>query len=124
MGGLLLGAKIAGYRSDACSVSVYAPQFASRVWRVENDSLASPTAATRSQDWGQHLWSASRCRHLQQFSIGEECDCGAIGSPEGITCPFASLNHFRFGRADALNEEHRQSRVLIRRDKRQHGTVG
>src|SRR5208282_1423806 len=53
---------------------------------IDDYTLASPTAAARSQSAGKHLWGATGDRHFLQLPVGEKCHVGSIRRPEGVTC--------------------------------------
>src|ERR1035441_1804172 len=54
---------------------------------VEDNALASPTAAASGQSDGERLRRATGNRHFLKLPIGEKSDVGAVWRPEWVTRP-------------------------------------
>src|SRR5271157_38639 len=72
--------------SQPCPIGMDALDRTIGVRRIDDYTLATPTAAACGQSAGEPLRRAARDCHLLQFAVGEKRDVGAIRRPEGITC--------------------------------------
>jgi len=93
------------------------------VRRVDDYTLASPTASASRQSSGEHLWRAPRNRHFLQLAVGEKSDISAVGRPERIARALRARQNRDVRGTDPLHIEHGQRRVFFRRDKHQHRAV-
>ncbi len=91
------------------AIRVDAPDRTFGVRRIDDDILASPTAAPPSNSGSQHLRRTTCDRRLLEFAVGEKRDVGAIRRPEGITCALSGGQKRDAGGArgtHALHKEH------------------
>src|SRR5207244_7383896 len=78
--------QVVGYGCKTCAVGVHAPDRASGIGRINNDSAASPTSTACRLNGGKSLRRAARDRYFAQFAVGEESKRPAIGRLQWITC--------------------------------------
>src|SRR6266704_3569431 len=98
--------ELVGQRSRVRPVGVYAPERASGIGCVDDDSAASPSSTTTACGFGNSLRRPSGYGDFLQLAAGEERHVGAVRRPKRIRRALSAREHRRTRRTHTLDVQH------------------